>query len=176
MITFEIQPQRPDHGHLLDDLLDRTFGADRHGKTVYRLREGIADLKDLAFVALDPESGLLASLRFWPIRIEAAPAILLGPLAVEPKLQGGGIGKSLVHHGLTEARRQDHRICVVVGAPSYYGPYGFVSAGGAGLVLPGPVDPQRFQALELQPGAFEGVRGLIGRAESLDRGQEAGRA
>ena len=165
MITFEIHPQGPDHAHLLDDLLDRTFGPDRHDKTVYRLREGVEDLKDLAFVALAPEGELLASLRFWPIHIQGAPAILLGPLAVEPGLQGGGIGKSLVHHGLTEARRLNHRICVVVGAPGYYGPYGFVSAVASGLVLPGPVDPRRFQALELEPGALEGVRGTIGRVE-----------
>ena len=166
MITFEIQPQGHHHAHLLDDLLDRTFGTDRHGKTVYRLREGIDDLEDLAFVALDPGGVLLASLRFWPIQVEGAPAILLGPLAVEPKLQGGGIGKSLVHHGLTEARRLGHRLCVVVGAPSYYGPYGFVGAVAAGLVLPGPVEPRRFQVLELEPGALEGVRGVIGRSET----------
>ncbi|MEM7226822.1 MAG: N-acetyltransferase [Pseudomonadota bacterium] len=173
MITFEIQPQGPDHAALLDDLLDRTFGADRQARTVYRLREGLADLPDLAFVALDPEGALLASLRFWPIQIEEAPAILLGPLAVEPRLQGGGIGKSLVHHGLTEARRNGHRLCVVVGAPSYYGPYGFVNAVGAGLILPGPVDPQRFQVLELEPGALDGVRGLIGRVEGVpDLGAE----
>ena len=143
MITFEIQPQQPDHAALLDDLLDRTFGPDRQARTVYRLREGVADVAELAFVALDQDGGLLASLRFWPILVAGRPAILLGPLAVEPKLQGGGIGRSLVHHGLTEARRLGHRLCVVVGAPAYYGPYGFVSALAAGLVLPGPVEPQR---------------------------------
>ena len=163
MITFEIAPQRPSHEVLLDDLLDRTFGTDRGLRTVYRLREGIEDIAELAFVAVDPQGDLLASLRFWPVRIEQTPAILLGPLAVEPELQGRGIGRSLVHHGLTEARRLGHRICVVVGEPDYYGLYGFTSAVTAGLVLPGPVAAQRFQVLELEPGALDGVRGLIGR-------------
>jgi len=31
----------------------------------------------------------------------------------------------------------------------------------AGLRLPGPVDPDRLLALELEPGAMEGVRGLV---------------
>ena len=37
----------------------------------------------------------------------------------------------------------------------------------AGLTLPGPVDPRRFQVLELEAGALNGLRGLrglIGRA------------
>lgn len=165
MIDFEILPQRPQDPDHFDSLLDRTFGAGRLAKTVYRLRAGVADLADLRFVAVDPGGRLLASLRYWPILIEAAPAILLGPLAVEPVLQGRGMGKALVRQGLNQARRLGHRICVVVGEPEYYGPFGFTNAPAAGLVLPGPVDPRRFQVLELKPGALEGLRGTIGRAE-----------
>lgn len=166
---YHIVPQKPEHEPLLDPLLDRTFGLDRHGKTVYRLREGIAPLPELCFSAVHDDGSLLASLRFWPILIEETPAILLGPLAVEPPLQGQGIGKALVRHGLTEARKQGHRICVVVGEPEYYGPYGFGSAPAAGLILPGPVDPWRFQVLELVSGALEGVRGMIGRASAAGK-------
>lgn len=163
-MQYQILPQRPDDAPLLDPLLDRTFGRDRHGKTVYRLREGIAPVPELCFSAVHEDGSLLASLRFWPIRIEDTPAILLGPLAVEPPLQGQGIGKALVRHGLAEARKRGHRLCVVVGEPEYYGPYGFANAPAAGLVLPGPVDPRRFQVLELVSGALEGVRGVIRRA------------
>ncbi len=172
-MDFQILPERAQDPAQFDALLDRTFGPDRLAKTVYRLREGIEDLTALRFVAVDPEGKLLASLRFWPVLIEAAPAILLGPLAVEPALQGLGLGRALVRHGLNEARRLGHRICVVVGGPEYYGPYGFINAPAAGLVLPGPVDPRRFQVLELAPGALEGLRGLIRRA---DGGGEAKRS
>jgi predicted N-acetyltransferase YhbS len=163
-MAFQIRPQRPQDPEHFDALLDRTFGTDRLNRTVYRLREGIADLADLRFVAVGPDGGLLASLRFWPIAIETAPAILLGPLAVEPALQGRGIGRALVRHGLAEARRLGHRVCVVVGEPEYYGPYGFVNAPAAGLALPGPVDPNRFQVLELEAGTLDGLSGPIGRA------------
>lgn len=162
---FDIRPERPDDHDLIEPLLDRTFGFDRHNKTVYRLREGIAPDARLCFVAAASDGGLLASLRFWPIDIEGARAILLGPLAVEPALQGLGIGRALVRHGLDTGRRHGERLCVVVGAPDYYRPYGFVNAAGAGLILPGPVEPERFQVLELVSGALDGVAGLIGRAE-----------
>ncbi|MGF1611678.1 MAG: GNAT family N-acetyltransferase [Kiloniellales bacterium] len=168
-MTFTIVPERPQDAALIDPLLDRTFGPERRARTVYRLREGIAPLPALSFSAIDEKSRLLASLRFWPILIETAPAILLGPLAVEPALQGRGIGRSLLVHALAEARRRRHRLCVVVGEPEYYGPYGFVPAAPAGLVLPGPVDPRRFQVLELASGALDDTRGLIARDELTTR-------
>ncbi len=166
--SYEIRPQRPHDLALLDPLLDRTFGPDRLARTVYRLREGLAPVPELCFAAVDQHGGLLASLRFWPICIAEIPAILLGPLPVEPALQGRGMGRALVAHGLAEARANGHRICVVVGEPEYYRPYGFVNAPSRGLRLPGPVDPRRFQVAELEPGAFDdlaGCNGHIGRAE-----------
>lgn len=167
-MTFKISHERLQDAALIEPLLDRTFGFERHHKTVYRLREGVAPIEKLSFVALAPDGGLLGSLRFWPIRIDTAPAILLGPLAVEPALQGAGIGRGLLRHGLTRAKRLGARICVVVGAPDYYAPFGFENAGGHGLILPGPVEPERFQVLEIVPGALQGVSGLIGRAEQDD--------
>ncbi len=167
-MNFKILQERAGDDALIGPLLDRCFGFDRHHKTVYRLREGAAPIDRLSFVALAPDEGLLGSLRFWPIRIGAAPAILLGPLAVEPALQGAGIGRGLLRHGLTRAKRLGARICAVVGAPDYYAPFGFENAAGRGLVLPGPVAPERFQVLEIVPEALAGVSGLIDKAEDED--------
>lgn len=164
-MNFTIIPERSDDAALLDPLLDRTFGFDRHNKTVYGLRDNMAPLDGLSFAAMDGDGGLLGSLRFWPITIGTTPAILFGPLAVEPALQGMGIGRALVRHGLTEAKRLGHRICVLVGDPAYYEPFGFVNAGSAGLILPGPVELRRFQVLEIVSGVLDGVSGMIGRAE-----------
>ncbi len=167
-MNFKILHERSGDHSLIEPLLDRCFGFDRRHKTVYRLREGVAPIDKLSFVALASDGGLLGALRFWPIRIGPAPAILLGPLAVEPALQGAGIGRGLLGHGLTRAKRRGARICVVVGAPAYYAPFGFENASGHGLILPGPVESERFQVLETVPGALKGVSGLIGRAEDVD--------
>lgn len=168
MLKFHILPERPEDAPDIEPLLDRSFGPERSRKTVYRLRQGVSPEPDMCFVAVDDDGRMLASLRFWPIRIENTPAILLGPLAVEPAIQGRGIGRALVRHGLDAARRQGWRLCVVVGEPEYYSLYGFVPAAPRGLVLPGPVEPRRFQVLELATGALDGVRGLIQRAENAE--------
>ena len=165
-MNFKIDRERPRDAALIGPLLDRSFGFERHRKTVYRLREGLAPVPELCFVARTPDGGLLASLRFWPIRVGRARTILLGPLGVEPALQGAGIGRGLVRHGLARAQRSGERICVVVGAPAYYAPFGFKNAGAHGLILPGPVAPERFQVLEIVPGALDGVWGLVGHGEN----------
>ncbi|HEX9791275.1 MAG TPA: N-acetyltransferase [Kiloniellales bacterium] len=175
-MTTHIVAERPQDAALLDSLLDRTFGSDRHKKTVYRLREGLPPVPGLAFSAIDEAGALLGSLRFWPVLIGPTRAIVLGPLAVEPVLQGLGIGRTLVRHGLDRARALGETICVVVGAPDYYQPYGFTNAGAAGLKLPGPVDAPRFQVLELVPGALASVTGLIGRADARAVGFSRGRS
>lgn len=51
----------------------------------------------------------------------------LGPLSVEPSLQGRGIGKALVNTGLEELRQRGAGGCVLVGSPVYYGRFGFAA-------------------------------------------------
>ncbi|NIA71639.1 N-acetyltransferase [Pelagibius litoralis] len=170
-MTFVLVPERPDDTALNTPLLDRTFGFDRTQRTVYRLREGIAPVAGLCFSAVAEDGSLLGSIRYWPIAIAETPAILLGPLAVEPAQQGRGIGKALVGHSLDEAAKLGHSICVVVGAPTYYRPFGFVSAGTIGLSLPGPVEPERFQVKALVPGALTEVYGVIGSGPTVSQTQ-----
>lgn len=167
-MTFTIVAERPEDASLISPLLDRTFGFERTRKTVYRLREHLDPLPELCFSAVAGDGGLLGSIRYWPIEIAGTPAILLGPLAVEPALQGRGIGKALLRHSLEAAKAAGHRICVVVGDPNYYRPFGFESAPGHGLSLPGPVEPERFQVKALVPGALDGVHGVIARGKASE--------
>jgi GNAT superfamily N-acetyltransferase len=96
------------------DLLDACFGLARRTKTTYRLREGEHPVAALCHVARDPSGRLIGAISFWDLRIgeAGAPALLLGPVAVAPDLQGKGIGRSpdaSRYRGLTRARAQAHR-------------------------------------------------------------------
>ena len=158
---MEIIPQGPKHGANIERLLDLTFGHDRHGKTVYRLREAVPAVASLCFV-IEHDGEVVASLRFWPVKLpNREQALLLGPLAVLPELSGQGMGRALVRHGMAVAKAEGWPAVLVVGEPTYYEPYGFSRQAAQRLRLPGWVELPRFQAAELIPGALAGVDGLI---------------
>jgi predicted N-acetyltransferase YhbS len=154
-------PEPPGATAAIDALLDRAFGPQRRRKTAERLREDSRPAADLSFVVID-EAGLMATLRFWPVRIgDRVDALLLGPAAVAPGRQGQGLGSRLIWHGLRAARRLGHGAVILVGDEPYYGRFGFAQAPTRRMVLPGPVDRRRFLGLELVDGALADAMGLV---------------
>jgi len=79
----------------------------------------------------------------------------LGPISVLPEYQRQGIGKALIHEGLSRLRNMHARGCCVVGHPEYYKKFGFDNL--PELVLEG-VAPEVFLALP-----FDGIarRGTV---------------
>jgi predicted N-acetyltransferase YhbS len=148
-------------GAARETLLDRTFGAARFRKTCEQLRRGRLPSPGLAFGAYDGDE-LVGTLRLWDIMAgSAGRALLLGPLAVAPELQGRGVGSALVRHAIHEAALSGHNAILLVGDAPYYRRFGFSSAKVRGLRLPGPVVRSRFQGLELKKGALAGAAGLV---------------
>jgi predicted N-acetyltransferase YhbS len=167
--VYTINPELPEEAGDIEVLLDASFGPDRHGKTVYRLREGVAPLPELCFTLRD-EGELKATIRYWPILIGGrTPALLLGPIAVQPQDKGRGYGKALIVYSLAQAGALGHGIVLLVGDPDYYERFGFSNAACDGLSLPGPVERHRFQALELRPGALQDAAGMVGKARCVRR-------
>jgi predicted N-acetyltransferase YhbS len=161
--AFEIVPERPGDQPHIETLLDAVFGLARRTKTSYRLREGERPVEGLSFVALDGDGRLVGAISFWHVRIGkgGTPALLLGPLAVCPTLQGKGIGRGLMRHGLERARAMGHRLVILVGDEPYYARVGFRRLPEGRLILPGPVDPDRFLYFELEPGSLDEAEGLV---------------
>lgn len=168
---FTITRQLPADGPTIEALLDRAFGAERVARPSYRLRDAVAADPRLGLVARGADGALLATIRFWPIDVvragRARPALLLGPLAVEPALKGCGIGKALLRAGLDAAARDGHALILLVGDPAYYAPFGFVAAAPLGFAMAGEVG-ERLQALALAAGAF-GVGGTLVARRSVRR-------
>jgi predicted N-acetyltransferase YhbS len=148
-------------------LLDLSLGAGRFQKASERLREGRLPAPGLSFVA--SERGRIAgTVRLWNVSAgPARPALLLGPLAVRPDVRCRGVGRELMERALVEASRLGHRAVLLVGDAPYYQRFGFTAELTRGLWLPGRYDANRFLALELQPGALAGARGLVGATGRL---------
>ncbi|EPR16717.1 hypothetical protein M527_20005, partial [Sphingobium indicum IP26] len=85
----------------IERLLDAAFGADRHGRTAYLIRDGMPWLPQLSFGMEDERGRLIGSLQSWPVALAHAdggrtPLIMVGPVAVDPAVQGTGHGRALM--------------------------------------------------------------------------------
>lgn len=146
----------------IEGLLDGVFGLARRAKTSYRLREGVEPIHALSMTAR--EGGrLVGAISYSPVMIgpDGTRALLLGPLAVHPERQNCGIGLGLMRTTLEKARALGHELVILVGDEPYYRRVGFARVPQGRLLLPGPVEPGRLLFRELEPGAFEGVSGLV---------------
>ncbi|MGA9793894.1 MAG: N-acetyltransferase [Rhizomicrobium sp.] len=165
--SWQIRHERPEDAALVDALLAESFGPGRYAKSAYRLREGVAPVAALSFVAV--EDGVLrGSVRFWPVRVGMEKALLLGPLAVESDQRGRGIGIALMNKGIEDARKLGHTAIILVGDEPYYGRVGFARLPPGRVKFPGPVDQSRILALSLNAGIAVTLCGHLRRAHIDD--------
>jgi predicted N-acetyltransferase YhbS len=140
------------------------FGPGRFAKTAYRLREGVACVANLSFVA-EEGARIVGTVRYWPVAIGGEAALMLGPIAIAADRQGQGIALALMQTSLAEAKRLGHRAVVLVGDEPYYARAGFARIQPAGrITMPGPVDLARLLGLSLVDGALDAMKGEIRKA------------
>lgn len=139
----------------------RAFGPGRFVRTAYRIREGTPPVSP--FCLLSKVSGeLVAAIRFTEVTVGGKPgALLLGPLAVEEDYAGLGYGKRLVGEGIERARKAGIKLVLLVGDEPYYGRFGFKRVPTGRIRLPGPADPARVLAAELEEGALAQFEGMV---------------
>ena len=159
-LNFTLSPETPDDEAAILHLNARVFGPGRYARTAYRLRETTPPDLRLSFVArVGPL--LVGANAMTPIFIGEAPALLLGPLIVEPVFRSRGSGEALVNASLEAARAAGGQLVILVGDEPYYARMGFKPAPPGRIVLPGPVDPARLMVCELIEGAFAATTGRV---------------
>jgi putative acetyltransferase len=137
------------------------FGQDEEARLVDALREG-----GFVRVSLVTEQAgeVVGHILFsdLPIITEAGTvqALALAPMAVLPGLKNQGIGSALVQKGLEACRQRGHRVVVVLGHAHFYPRFGFSPKLTANLDSPFS-GGDSFMALELVPGALDGVVGRV---------------
>ncbi len=159
--VYSLKAEEPGDFWEVEALFDLCFAPGREALSSYRLRDGVPWLRELSLVARDAQGVLAGAIRYWPVRVGTAPALLLGPIAVHPTRQGEGLGGVLIRDSLALAR--DHPLAgnrvMLVGDAPYYSRFGFRRL--EGVLMPPPTNPARLLGLELAPAAWQGVGGKV---------------
>ena len=125
------------------NLLNMVFGPGRYARSVYRLREKQPYEKSYSYVSLNCDE-LAACIDYCPTKLNGQyNGLLLGPLAVNPKLIGLGYGVNLVEYSLKKIElNSNYSFIIVVGDIDYYKKFGFNKIGKK-FEFYGPVDINR---------------------------------
>jgi predicted N-acetyltransferase YhbS len=160
---FVIRAERASDVVAREALLDACFGGNRHTRTCQRLRDGRAPAEGLALsvVRQGRQDRLVGTVRLWHVSAGGVPALVLGPLAVDPSCRELGVGAALMNHALAAAKRLGHGAVVLLGDAPYYARFGFSALKTGELSLPGPFERDRLLGLELREGALDGAWGMI---------------
>lgn len=142
-MTIHITPLLHADPAAVEDLLDAAFGTDRHTRTAYRIRQGMAAIDALSFAAFDGDT-LVGTLQSWPVAVGDADVVLVGPVAVAPDRQRSGLGRRMMDALIAAAPDMP---MTMIGDPEYYGRFfGFTADATGEWDVPGPVERRRLLA------------------------------
>lgn len=140
-----IRDERPEDEAAIGRVLQAAFGGDAEARLVHALR----DAGDCGFALVALEAGEIVG-HVLTSRMQAPfPALALAPLAVRPDRQRRGVGTALVRQAVALARDEGWAAIFVLGAPDYYGRFGFDVRLAEGFVS--PYAGAHFMALALSP-------------------------
>ena len=154
------QETEQDH-HEVEALYDLCFAPGREALSSYRLRDDVPPVAALSHVARDRDGILGGAIRYWPVSVGAAQALLLGPVAVHPTRQGEGLASLLIRTTVDLAAQAGWARVMLVGDAPYYQRYGFARL--SDVRMPPPTNPDRVLGRALVPGAWAGVTGEVTR-------------
>jgi putative acetyltransferase len=167
MGSFFIRTEIPSDIKGIFTLHNDAFAQDGEARLVNALRHDGDFTADLSLVAVHDDR-IIGHVLFPPISIESSdatrksvPARALAPLGVDPAYQCQGVGAALLEEGLNTCRHLGHRAVFVVGHPGYYPRFGFSTARTFGITVDFPCPDAAFMAIELVPGALDGVHGTV---------------
>ena len=159
-----IRSERPGDEDAIRIVHENAFPGPGEARLVAALRRS-----GLLMVSLIAEEAgaIVGHVAFSPVSVAGTrTGFALGPLAVIPPRQRGGIGSALVRRGLDDCRQAAVPFIVVLGEPAYYSQFGFGPASARGLI-----DEHRggvaFQALELRMGGIPPEAGLVRYADEF---------
>jgi putative acetyltransferase len=165
--VFVIREEQPGDEAPIRDVNRQAFGSDVEARLVDQLWDDGEVIESLVAVE---EGQIVGYILFSDLPIETEhgliPAVAMAPMAVSPEMQRQGIGSALVRRGLDICRERGKAVAVVVGHREYYQRFGF--SADLAKQLQSPYAGESCMAVELIPGALDGVLGIVRYPRAFD--------
>ena len=160
-MTAVIRPEKPADREAVSSVLAAAFPTEAEAGLVDVLRETAEN--PVSLVAME-DNELVGHIMFTHVWLEAFDELRLmglGPMAVSPSAQRGGIGTLLVAAGLQQCREAGAGAVVVLGHPEFYPRFGFKPTSQWHICSEYDVPEEVFMLVELLPGYLAGYAGVI---------------
>ena len=154
---LRVRAERAGDADAIRSLLDRTFDGEIEGRIVDALRVNQALLCSLV---AERDGEILGHIAFSPASLGQLTGAGLGPMAVRPDHQRGGIGAALLNAGLEHLVKAACPFVIVVGHAEYYPRFGFVPASRHGVRCEWELPDEVFMIRVLDAAAMQDATGL----------------
>jgi putative acetyltransferase len=145
-----VRPEQPGDEPAIGGLYVAAFDEPSELELYQRLRESDVFVPELSLV-VQQEEMIVAHALFSRVVAGESEALVLGPLAILPDHQRGGLGTALVRMGLERARELGYECVVAVGPGKFLANCGFLPARDRGLTIEMDVPDANFCVAELAP-------------------------
>lgn len=166
-LSISLRPEEETDYRVVENLTREAFwdlyhpGCTEH-LVVNKMRRVNAFVRELDFVACDGNI-VVGNIVYSKARVidenRESEVLCMGPVSVLPAYQNKGIGSMLMNHSIQKAKELGYRAVIIFGNPGYYHRFGFVNAEKFRISTSGGDNFDPFMALELYPGALDGITG-----------------
>lgn len=164
---IEIREEKKDDWYNVELMTQHAFwnkhhlGCNEH-YLVHKLREDKDYLPELSRIAVKDGDviGCIMYSKAWVVDGDDTHEIItFGPLCVEPKWQGCGVGELLLKETMKLAANKGYKGIVIFGEPDYYPRIGFKTCDNFNITTSGGKNFDAFMGIELIPGSMKDIKG-----------------
>jgi len=105
-------------------LEEDVLGPGRYARPSFRLRENLTCNQKYSKIYYKSQK-IIGSIRYFNCKIQSNEGLMLGPLIVDQKFKGRGIGKELVIQSIKSVNDKKISFIILIGELDYYGQFGF---------------------------------------------------
>ncbi len=172
----EIRMETEDDWYNVELMTQRAFwnkhhlGCDEH-YLVHKLRKNKDYLPELSRIAVK-DGKVIGCIMYSKAKIvdgvDTHEIITFGPLCVEPKWQGSGVGELLLRETMKLATNRGYKGIVIFGEPDYYPRIGFKTCDNFNITTADGKNFDAFMGIELAEDSMKGIKGKFYESEVFE--------